>query len=124
MIIRGILECMVDDRPQTDRILVAELIGEARHRARWRDLSEDEEAAAVAELQVLAVGRTDLLAEVAGIFEGTSETDMDGSLARQAARLCRLAGADEETIPAWIEEGRRRRAAARQAPPSGGMRAG
>jgi hypothetical protein len=46
-----------------DRILVAQLTGEARHRARWHELTEDEEAAAVAE-------RTDLLAEVAGILEG------------------------------------------------------
>jgi hypothetical protein len=61
---------MSDDRPQAGRILVAQLTGEARHRARWRELTGDEEAAAVAELQALAGGRADLLAEVAGIFEG------------------------------------------------------
>ena len=66
----------------------------------------------MAELQALAGGRADLLAEVAGIFEGTSEGELDEPLARQAARLCRMAGADPEAIPAWIEEGRRRRAAA------------
>jgi hypothetical protein len=38
---------MVDDRLQADRILVAQLTGEARHRARWRELT-DEEAAALA----------------------------------------------------------------------------
>ena len=37
-------------------------------------------------------------------------------LARSAARLCRKAGADPETIPAWIEEGRRRSANARRPP--------
>jgi hypothetical protein len=42
---------MIDDRPQADRILVAQLTGEARHRAKWRELTGDEEAAAVAELQ-------------------------------------------------------------------------
>ena len=63
---------MVDDRPQADRILVAQLTGEARHRAKWRELTEAEEAAAVAELRKLAGGRADLLAQVAGIFEGAS----------------------------------------------------
>ena len=111
---------MVDHRPQADRILVAQLTGEARHRAKWRDLTEDETAAAAAELQALAGGRTDLLAEVAGIFEGTSEGELDEPLARCAARLCRLAGADPEAIPAWVEEGRRRAASGRRPPFSGG----
>jgi len=53
-------------------------------------------------------GRADLLAEVAGIFEGTSEREPDEPLARQAAALCRMTGADPGAIPAWIEEGRRR----------------
>ena len=83
------------DRPgaDADRILVAQLTGEARHRARWRPLTEDEEAAALAELRALAGGRADLLAQVAGIFEGTSEGEPDEPLARSAARLCRMAGA-------------------------------
>ena len=106
--------------PNADRILVAQLTGEARHRARWRPLTEDEEAAALAELRALAAGRADLLAEVAGIFEGTSEGEPDEPLARSAARLCRLAGADAGAIPAWIEEGRRRSANARHPPFSGG----
>jgi hypothetical protein len=99
---------MLDDRPQADRILVAQLTGEARYRARWRELSGDEEAAAVAELRELAGGRADLLAEVAGIFEGTSEGEPDEPLARQAAWLCRQAGADPEAIPVRVAEGRRR----------------
>ena len=115
---------MLDDRPQADRILVAQLTGEARHRARWRELSGDEEAAAVAGLRELAGGRADLLAEVAGIFEGTSEGEPDEPLARQAAWLCRKAGADPEAIPVWVAEGRRRRAAAKRPPPSGGVRGG
>jgi hypothetical protein len=106
-------------RPEADRILVAQLTGEARHRARWRPLTEDEEAAALAELRALADGRADLLAQVAGIFEGTSEGEPDEPLARSAARLCRLAGADTDAIPAWIEEGRRRSANARRPPFSG-----
>ena len=87
---------MGDHRPaaEADRILVAQLTGEARHHARWRPLTGQEEAAALAELRALAPGRADLLAEVAGIFEGTSEGELDEPLARSAAQLCRKAGAD------------------------------
>jgi hypothetical protein len=74
----------------------------------------------VAELAALAGGRADLLAEVAGLFEGTSDGEPDEPLARSAARLCRLAGADPEAIPAWIAEGRRRRANASRPPFAGG----
>jgi len=106
------------DRPgaDPDRLLVAELTGMARHHARWRELTGDEEAAAVAELSALAGGRADLLAEVAGIFEGVSEGRLDEPLARQAAGLCRKAGADSAAIPRWIEEGRRRATVARMPP--------
>jgi len=107
---------MVDRRPQADRLLVAELFGEARHHAKWRELTAGEESAAVAELRELAGGRADLLAEVAGILEGTSEGEPDEPLCRQAAGLCSKAGADPDAIPAWIEEGRRRRANAGRAP--------
>ncbi len=107
--------------PEADRILVAQLTGEARHHAKWRPLTEEEEAVALAELRALAVGRADLLAEVAGIFEGTSEGELDEPLARSAARLCREAGADPEVIPAWVEEGRRRAANVRRPPFTGGL---
>ena len=100
---------------------MAQLTGEARHHAKWRPLTEEEEAVALAELRALAVGRADLLAEVAGIFEGTSEGELDEPLARSAARLCREAGADPEAIPAWVEEGRRRAANARRPPFTGGL---
>jgi hypothetical protein len=52
--------------PDPDRILVAELTGTARHHARWRELAQDEQDAAVTELHELAGGRADLLAQVAG----------------------------------------------------------
>ena len=110
---------MIDKRPATDRIVVAQLTGEARHHARWRDLSE---ADAIAALRELAAGRVDLLAEVAGILEGFSEGQLNEPLARQAAGLCRKAGADPEAIPAWIEEGRRRRDNAIRPPFSGSVR--
>jgi hypothetical protein len=76
----------------------------------------------VGELRELAAGRVDLLAEVAGIFEGTSEGELDEPLARQAAQLCRDAGADLDAIPAWVEEGQRRRAAAGLQPFSAAVR--
>jgi hypothetical protein len=110
--------------PTADRILVAQLTGEARRHAQWRPLTAEEGAAALAELRALAAGRADLLAEVAGILEGTSEGELDEPLARSAARLCREAGADLEAIPAWIEEGRRRSANARRPPFSGGLGSG
>jgi hypothetical protein len=121
---RAMLEHVIDKRPQADRILVAELFGEARHHAKWRDLTAAEEGAAVAGLRELAGGRADLLAEVAGLLQGAREGEPDEPLARQAAALCRKAGADPETIPAWIAEGRRRAAAARQPPFSGGLHGG
>ena len=101
---------------EADRILTARLRGTAKRHARWRELTADEHAAAVAELRELAAGRADLLAEVAGIMEGASEGEMDEPLLRQAARLCHDAGADGALIPAWIEEGRRRRAHALRPP--------
>ncbi len=102
---------MVDIGPEADRILVAQLTGEARHHAKWRDLTAAEETAVVAALRELAGARADLLAEVAGILEGTSEGELDEPLVRQAAGLCRAAGADLEAIRAWAEEGRRWRLA-------------
>jgi hypothetical protein len=114
---------MGEHRPRStaDRILVAQLTGEARHHAKWRPLTAEEEAVALAELRALAGGRADLLAEVAGILEGTSEGELDEPLVRSAGQLCRKAGADPEAIPAWIEEGRRRAANARRPPFSGGL---
>ena len=63
--------------------------------------AQDEQDAAVTELRELAGGRADLLAQVAGIFEGASEGELDEPLTRQAAQLCCLAGADETLIPQW-----------------------
>ena len=113
---------MIDKRPQADRILVAQLTGTAQHHARWRELTEAEHATAVAELRELAAGRADLLAEVAGILEGFAEGELHEPHARQAAQLCRDAGADPDQISAWIEVGRQRAARARQSPFSGGLR--
>lgn len=70
----------------------------------------------MAALRALAGGRVDLLAEVAGIFEGTSEGELDEPFARCAAELCRKAGADLEAILRWVAEGKRRAANTRRPP--------
>jgi hypothetical protein len=61
----------------------------------------------VAALRELAAGRAGPLAQVAGIMEGFAEGELDEPLARQAAMVCRDAGAGPDAIPAWIEIGRR-----------------
>ena len=76
-----------------------------RHRTKWRPLTGDEENAAVTELRKLVGGRADLLAEVADLFEGTSEGRLDEPLCRQGAGLCRLAGADLEAFPCGSMKG-------------------
>ena len=95
-----------------------------RHRTKWRPLTGDEENAAVTELRKLVGGRADLLAEVADLFEGTSEGRLDEPLCRQGAGLCRLAGADLEAFPVWIDEGRPPGDAAQMPRPSGGVYGG
>jgi len=110
------LEHVIDDRPAADRILIAQIQGTAKRHAKWRPLTGAEHAAAVGELRELAAGRADLLAHVAGITEGFGEGQLDEPIARQAAGLCLAAGADPAAVPAWIVEGRRRRANAGRPP--------
>lgn len=114
------VERMTGKRPQADRIVIAQLTGTAQHHAKWRKLTEAEHAVAVADLRELAAGRADLLAEVAGILEGFAEGEPHEPYERQAAQLCRDAGADPDQVPAWTDIGRQRAAGARQPPFSGG----
>jgi len=94
--------------PDSDRLIVTELSDAARRHAQWRELTEAETAAAVAELTEIAGGRADLLAKAAGVMLGASEGRLDEPLSKAAAELCIAAGAGPEAIPAWIAEGRRR----------------
>lgn len=118
---------MVRDRlgPGTDRLLAARLTSIAHRHARWGALTEAEKAAGSAELREVAGDRGDLLAEAAGITLGAAEGRGDEYLAqaRAVAELCCLAGADEDLIPQWIEEGRRRAEVARLPPFSQASRA-
>lgn len=101
-----------------DRLLIARLDGIARRHARWGAATEAEKTAGVAELREIAKGRSDLLAEVAGLAIGTTEAKGHEyrALGQAIAGLCRAAGADESLIPQWAEEGKRR-AEARRLPP-------
>jgi hypothetical protein len=117
---------MAHDRPgpDRDRLTVARLSGIAQRHPRWGRLTQDETAAAVAELRQIAGGRADLLAEVAGLALGTGQGKGNEyqTRAQAVADLCRLAGADQDLIPQWTDEGWRRAEAATQPPFSGGVR--
>ena len=95
---------------------MARLTGIANRHSRWREPTEAETAVAVAEFRKVAEGRSDLLAEVAGILLGAHEGELDELKAKATAELCRLAGADESLMAGWIEEGRCRAEARRQPP--------
>jgi hypothetical protein len=104
-----------------DRILAARITGTATRYARGRTLTEAEEAEALADLTELAAGRTDLLAQVARLAIGFSEGSLAEPRQQQVAQLLIKAGADQELIPRWIEEGRHRSEAARGIPYGGGQ---
>jgi hypothetical protein len=113
---------MVDQRSQVGRLLAAGIWGEARHRARWRELSGDEEGAAVSALAELAARRADLLAEVAGVLDGASEGQLDEATGPPGRAAVPPGQGPTRSRSAWIGEGRRRRAiASMPLPPSGGM---
>ena len=83
-------------------------MGVAKRHARWREPTQDETDAAVPELRAIAGDRPDLLAEVAGVLLGASEGELDEPRSKAAASFCIAAGANQNLIPGWIEEGRRR----------------
>ena len=105
-----------------DGLTLARIAAVARRHAWGTALTGEQEAAALAELAEAAGGRMDLLAQHAGLSIGWHEHDTDASVYLQIAQLCIQAGADLALIARWIEEGRRRRTAARQ-PPSPGLAA-
>ena len=95
-------------RSDTDRLVVARISGIALRHARWREPTEDEAAAAVAELREIAGDRPDLLAEQAGILLGFHEGGLDEPRANATASFCIAAGADQGLIPRWVKVGRER----------------
>lgn len=93
-------------KPDPDRILIARLSGTAMRLAR----AEGSIADAVAELRDLAGGRSDLLAEAAGVRAGVWSSDPERQTGDYvlAFGLLLMAGADHDQITQWVEVGRRR----------------
>ena len=104
---------------ERDRLTSARIAAITRRHARGRALTGAEEAAALAELAEVAHARVDLLAQEAGLAIGFHGQDVDAPMYLQIAQLCIKAGADTALISRWIDEGRRRAAAARQTPLTG-----
>jgi hypothetical protein len=94
-------------RTEKDRTLLAQITGLA-HRYATAAPAGRSRAEVVTELTELAAGRSDLLAEVAGMSVGSHEGDPDEARYLAAAQLCLEAGADQGAIPRWIAEGRSR----------------
>jgi hypothetical protein len=104
-----------------ERVLAARITGTAARYARGaRPLTVAEETEAVARITEVAAGRSDLLAQVAGLAIGFYEGTLNEPRHQQAAQLLIKAGANQEQIPGWIEEGRRRARAAKHIPYTGG----
>lgn len=92
---------------------MAELTEEAYRHARWRKPTEEETAAAVAELREIIAGREDgiaLLCEVAGVIIGTREGTNEELRAQAAAHFLLKAGAETDVplVARWVEIGRER----------------
>jgi hypothetical protein len=105
---------------EADRLLYATLAGAAARHAGLGALTQEQEAAAVAELRDIAGHRPDLLAHRAGTAIGFGESQYDAVVYRLIADLCIKAGADPAQIPGWIDVGRQRAELARQVPYTGG----
>ena len=74
------------------------------------------EAEAVKRLRALAAGRSDLLAEAAGVSLGFSGDDPTKWAMRRAGELCVAAGADESQLEHWIAVGLARAELAKAVP--------
>jgi hypothetical protein len=106
---------------EQDRLTVARLSAISQRYAATGATTDDARISAVAELAGEAAGRSDLLAEHAGICLGRAESE-DGwqaTIARLRAELAIQAGADEALLPGWLEVGRERASASRRVPYTG-----
>lgn len=101
------------------RLVIAELYGEVRHRARWEPLGGEAMAEAVAAVHEILAGRDDgpeLLAYVAGVMTGArSGSPEELQRAVVAGSICVAAGADEWLIDGWASVGWERAAGANRA---------
>jgi hypothetical protein len=94
-------------KPDPDGIITAQLAGTAGRYVNRKPLDVE---AAVAELQEIANGRGELLAERAGLTLGFYARDNRDEWASKAieAALMIAAGADIAQLGRWIEEGQQR----------------
>ena len=93
--------------PEPDDIIVARIARTARHYAAAGLTSQENRAEAVAALRQASRGRTDLLAQHAGICLGFALAE-DGAQAERhtlEAALCSEAGADPDLVPVWQQTG-------------------
>jgi hypothetical protein len=93
-----------------DRLLLAWVQGVVDCRVRYRELTAQERADAVAEIHTVTT-RPELLAEVAGIRRGMAPYKVPPQEAeryRRQAELLIEAGADEMLVPQWTAVGRKR----------------
>lgn len=90
----------------TDGLLYSKLHGQAWRRASARGSIGD----AVDELRELAAGRTDVLAEAAGISAGSWSVKAGSCVGTElfTAGLLIYAGADLRVIQRWVDVGRHR----------------
>lgn len=88
-----------------DRIRTARIMGAANRLSKDRPFDLD---AAVAEVREVAGGRADLLAEAAGIYLGTVQSDPFSWYYPLAAQICLDAGADRSAVSGWVERARDR----------------
>jgi hypothetical protein len=97
----------IPPKANPDGIITAQLAGTAGRYARREPLDVD---AALAELRETAGGRTDLLAERAGITLGFYARDNRDEWQRKAleAALCIAAGADLTRLTEWMAVGQER----------------
>lgn len=99
--------------PNPDRIIIAGLYGTALRRGGWHKPTGIYREAAIEEIRDVAAGRTDLLAEAAGIMLGTHPPDdVQHARYRIAADLILEAAdldQDHPDVQHWIAMGERRR---------------
>jgi Glycosyl hydrolases family 16 len=93
-------------------------MGAEQRNARWHELTEAETADAMSELEEIAAGLIDLLAEVTEILTGFRQGDLEEPEANATAELPLLTDTDETLIPQWLEW-EPAAASARQQPPWG-----
>ena len=93
---------------EQDRLGVARIGRTARPYTQCLSLHDSERRQAIAKLRQAACGRTDLLADYAGLADAFYDRDQPGVGHSPATQLCIDSGVDISLIREWAAEGRRR----------------